>query len=71
MQYFPDFFDFCGLGRTALTKVVGNAVPARAGYVTALPLLLGVLEESAKWNPETAMSAKEPLSQMTMEPSAP
>lgn len=71
VQYFPDFFDFCGLGRTALTKAVGNAVPARAGYVAALPLLLGVLEESAKWDPETAMSAKEPLSQMTMEPSAP
>lgn len=52
VQYFPDFFDFCGLGRTALTKAIGNAVPARAGYVAALPLLLGVLEENAKETPD-------------------
>ncbi len=71
MQYFPDFFDFCDLGRTALTKAVGNAVPARAGYVAALPLLLGVLEESVKGKPETVMSVKEPLPQTTMEPSTP
>ena len=59
VQYFPDFFDFCGLGRTALTKVIGNAVPARAGYVAALPLLLGVLEQNANETPEASHAVKE------------
>ena len=44
IQYFPDFFDFGGMTRTALVKAIGNAVPARAGYVVALPLLIAVLE---------------------------
>ena len=46
IQYFPDFFDFGGMTRTALVKAIGNAVPARAGYVVALPLLIAVLENS-------------------------
>ncbi len=44
VQYFPDFFDFGSLSVTAIRKAIGNAVPARAGYVVALPLLLGTLE---------------------------
>lgn len=44
IQYFPDFFDFSGMTRTGLVKAIGNAVPARAGYVVALPLLIAVLE---------------------------
>lgn len=47
VQYFPDFFDFGGLKRTALATAIGNAVPARAGYVVALPLLLAALEREA------------------------
>ena len=42
-----------------------------AVHVAALPLLLGVLEESVKGKPETVMSVKEPLPQTTMEPSTP
>ena len=69
VQYFPDFFDFCGLGRTALTKAIGNAVPARAGYVAALPLLLGVLEENATTeSPESIQSASDLPQQTTKEP---
>lgn len=44
IQYFPDFFDFGGMTRTGLARAIGNAVPPRAGYVVALPLLLAVLE---------------------------
>ncbi|MBR4353976.1 MAG: DNA cytosine methyltransferase [Kiritimatiellae bacterium] len=44
IQYFPDFFDFGNLGRTELVRAIGNAVPARAGYVVALPLLIAALE---------------------------
>ena len=28
-----------------LVRAIGNAVPARAGYVVALPLLIATLEE--------------------------
>jgi DNA (cytosine-5)-methyltransferase 1 len=39
LQYFPDFFDFGGIGRRALQKVIGNAVPSRLGYVLGIELL--------------------------------
>lgn len=44
VQFFPDFFSFEGLSRIELCKAIGNAVPARAGYVIALPLLLASQE---------------------------
>ena len=43
VQYFPDFFNFGNLSRAALARAIGNAVPARAGYVLALPLLASAL----------------------------
>lgn len=46
VQYFPDFFDFCGIGRTGLATMIGNAVPSRAGYVVAMPLLLAAMEKN-------------------------
>ena len=52
IQYFPDFFDFSGMTRTGLIKAIGNAVPPRAGYVVALPLLLAVLEDHAQKSKE-------------------
>lgn len=39
VQTFPDFFDFHGIARRELQQVIGNAVPAKAGYVVGLPLL--------------------------------
>ena len=39
VQFFPDFFDFSGVRRRELQQVIGNAVPSKAGYVVALPLL--------------------------------
>lgn len=48
VQYFPDFFDFGGMTRTGLVRAIGNAVPARAGYVVALPLLIAVLENDSE-----------------------
>lgn len=44
IQYFPDFFDFSNLSRAGLVRAIGNAVPSRAGYVVALPLLIAALE---------------------------
>jgi DNA (cytosine-5)-methyltransferase 1 len=44
VQFFPDFFDFGDYCPTQLQRVIGNAVPAKAGYVLALPLLLAALE---------------------------
>lgn len=41
VQTFPDFFDFKGILRRELQQVIGNAVPAKAGYVVGLPLLRG------------------------------
>ena len=38
VQFFPDFFNFQGILRRELQQVIGNAVPAKAGYVVALPL---------------------------------
>lgn len=38
VQFFPDFFDFKGTLRRELQQVIGNAVPAKAGFVVALPL---------------------------------
>ena len=52
VQYFPDFFDFGGMTRSGLVRAIGNAVPARAGYVVALPLLIAVLETEAELLPE-------------------
>ena len=46
IQFFPDFFDFGGMTRTGLVQAIGNAVPARAGYVVALPLLIAAMENS-------------------------
>ena len=51
VQFFPDFFDFSELGRTALVRAIGNAVPPKAGYVVALPLLIAALEHVADPNP--------------------
>ncbi len=51
VQFFPDFFDFSELGRTALVRAIGNAVPPKAGYVVALPLLIAALEHAADQNP--------------------
>ena len=60
VQYFPDFFDFGGMTRMGLVRAIGNAVPARAGYVVALPLLIaalekevGELEQSVQTSPES------------------
>lgn len=47
VQFFPDFFDFSGMTPSALRKAIGNAVPAKAGYVLALPLLMGALGAEA------------------------
>ena len=47
VQYFPDFFDFNNATRMGLVRAIGNAVPAKAGYVLALPLLIAALEHSA------------------------
>ena len=44
VQFFPDFFDFSGLLPSQLQRAIGNAVPAKAGYVLALPLLKSALE---------------------------
>ena len=44
VQFFPDFFDFSGLLPAQLQRAIGNAVPAKAGYVLALPLLKSALE---------------------------
>lgn len=38
VQFFPDFFDFSGILRRELQQAIGNAVPAKAGFVVALPL---------------------------------
>lgn len=39
VQFFPDFFDFSGVGRRELQQFIGNAVPSKAGYIIALNLL--------------------------------
>ena len=39
LQFFPDFFDFSGAGRSLLHKVIGNAVPPKAGYALGIHLL--------------------------------
>ena len=44
VQFFPDFFDFSKIKRRELQMVIGNAVPAKAGYVIALPLLRAAVE---------------------------
>lgn len=43
IQFFPDFFQFGDRGRTELTLAIGNAVPPKMGFVTALTLLLADL----------------------------
>ena len=73
MQYFPDFFDFGGMTRTGLVRAIGNAVPARAGYVVALPLLIAVLENDSEESKDGAghfsdeVSAKATDAQDTMQ----
>ena len=64
IQYFPDFFDFGDMTRTDLTHAIGNAVPPRAGYVVALPLLISALENQAK---NAKKQACEPLNQIGIE----
>lgn len=59
VQYFPDFFDFGGMTRTDLGRAIGNAVPARAGYVVALPLLIAVLENVAEDPKDAAVQLSE------------
>lgn len=40
LQYIPDWFSFDGVGqRTALAKMIGNAVPSRLSYAVALEWL--------------------------------
>lgn len=39
LQFFPDFFDFGERPRTLLSRVIGNAVPPKLGYVLGLHLL--------------------------------
>lgn len=39
VQFFPDFFDFDGVARRELQQIIGNAVPPKAGYVVAVPLI--------------------------------
>jgi len=40
LQFVPDFFDFgAAPGRTALAKMIGNAVPSKLAYVVGLELL--------------------------------
>lgn len=40
LQFIPDFFRFDdSIGRTALSEMIGNAVPAKLAYVLALQLL--------------------------------
>lgn len=43
IQFFPDFFDFSSCRkRTALAKLIGNAVPPKVGYVLARELILSM-----------------------------
>lgn len=59
IQYFPDFFDFGNMTRTGLARAIGNAVPPRAGYVVALPLLMSALEvQSQKLKEQNPQGAK-------------
>lgn len=44
VQFFPDFYDFSNIKRRELQIVIGNAVPAKAGYVVALPLLRATVD---------------------------
>jgi DNA (cytosine-5)-methyltransferase 1 len=39
LQFIPDFFRFANVGRAALAEMIGNAIPAKLTYVTALELL--------------------------------
>lgn len=39
LQFIPDFFTFGETSRTALSEMIGNAVPAKLSYVLALELL--------------------------------
>lgn len=49
VQFFPDFFDFRGILRRELQQAIGNAVPAKAGFVVALPLFaVACLKEGGK-----------------------
>lgn len=48
VQFFPDFFDFSGMLRRELQQVIGNAVPAKAGFVVAIPLLKASIESKRK-----------------------
>lgn len=48
VQFFPDFFDFSGMPRTTLRSAIGNAVPSKAGYIVAMPLLIALLEREMK-----------------------
>ena len=52
VQFFPDFFDFSGLAPTQLHLAIGNAVPAKAGYVLAMPLLMAMLDSEASESEE-------------------
>lgn len=40
VQFFPDFFKFHNVKRRELQQIIGNAVPSKAGFVVALPLLI-------------------------------
>ncbi len=39
IQFFPDWFRFCEVGRRQLQKYIGNAVPPKLSYVLALSLM--------------------------------
>lgn len=58
IQYFPDFFDFNNATRMGLVRAIGNAVPAKAGYVLALPLLMAALEQPD--DADTEAASREP-----------
>jgi DNA (cytosine-5)-methyltransferase 1 len=39
LQFFPDFFNFSGMTRTSLAKMIGNAVPPRLVFALVLGLM--------------------------------
>lgn len=47
VQFFPDFFQFNNVKRRELQQIIGNAVPSKAGFVVALPLLINDIFRSS------------------------
>lgn len=63
IQFFPDFFDFSGMSKGGLRYTIGNAVPAKAGYVVSMPLLMAMLEREAKMSENEACVSETVLSE--------